>query len=71
MICGQNDPRCPASESLAAREMLQTLGKTVNFAIYPDEGHAFLKVGNVIDAERRRVAFLAEYLETAGFERQV
>ena len=63
LICGENDPRCPASESLAARDKLQSLGKTVDFALYTDEGHAFLKIENVIDAEQRRIAFLARYLD--------
>lgn len=63
LICGANDPRCPASESLAARDSLQKLGKPVDLILYPDEGHAFLKIENVIDSELRRVAFLAQVLE--------
>ncbi|MBN2549850.1 MAG: S9 family peptidase [Anaerolineales bacterium] len=63
LICGANDPRCPASESLAAQEALQALGKPVDLILYPDEGHAFLKIENVIDSELRRLAFLAQVLE--------
>jgi len=63
LICGANDPRCPASESIAAKEKLLALGKEVDFVLYPDEGHAFLKINNVIDSEVRRVAFLAQVLE--------
>lgn len=63
LICGANDPRCPASESLAARDKLQALGKEVDFRLYLDEGHAFLKIENVIDHELRRVAFLAKALD--------
>jgi dipeptidyl aminopeptidase/acylaminoacyl peptidase len=63
LICGANDPRCPASESIQARDELLALGKPVDFILYPDEGHAFLKIANVIDHELRRVAFLAACLE--------
>lgn len=63
LICGAHDPRCPASESQAARDRLLSLGKTVDFHLYPDEGHVFLNVENLIDAEQRRVNFLARLLE--------
>jgi len=63
LICGANDPRCPASESIQARDLLQALGKQVDLVLYPDEGHMFLDVENVVDAELRRVAFLARELE--------
>jgi dipeptidyl aminopeptidase/acylaminoacyl peptidase len=63
LICGANDPRCPANESLAARDALAAMGKPVDLLLYPDEGHAFLKVENVIDHELKRIAFLTKYLE--------
>ena len=63
LICGAHDPRCPASESEAARDRLLSLGKTVDFHLYPDEGHILLNVENLIDAEQRRVDFLARLLE--------
>jgi dipeptidyl aminopeptidase/acylaminoacyl peptidase len=63
MICGANDPRCPASESLAAEQVLRALGKEVELILYPDEGHTFLKIENVLDHELRRVEFLARLLE--------
>jgi dipeptidyl aminopeptidase/acylaminoacyl peptidase len=65
MICGAHDVRCPASESLQARDRLLELGKACELILYPDEGHSFLKIENVVDAERRRVAFLAARLEGA------
>jgi dipeptidyl aminopeptidase/acylaminoacyl peptidase len=64
LICGAHDPRCPASDSAAARDRLLALGKTVDFILYPDEGHAFLKIANVVDHELRRVAFLAALFES-------
>jgi dipeptidyl aminopeptidase/acylaminoacyl peptidase len=63
LICGANDPRCPASESLQARDALLALGKQVDFILYPDEGHTFLKIQNIVEHELRRVAFLATCLE--------
>lgn len=63
MICGANDPRCPASESTDAHEKLQKLGKQSELLLYEDEGHVFLKTGNVIDAEVRRVEFLEKVLD--------
>jgi dipeptidyl aminopeptidase/acylaminoacyl peptidase len=63
LICGAHDPRCPAVESLDARDKLVELGKEVQLLLYEDEGHSFLKMENVIDAETKRVEFLAEVLE--------
>jgi dipeptidyl aminopeptidase/acylaminoacyl peptidase len=58
LICGANDQRCPASESIQARDVLKSLGKTVDLVLYPDEGHVFLKRENVVDHETRRAEFL-------------
>jgi dipeptidyl aminopeptidase/acylaminoacyl peptidase len=63
LICGAKDPRCPASESLDARDKLIELGKDVELLLYEEEGHSFLKIDTVIDAETKRVAFLARILE--------
>jgi len=63
MICGANDQRCPASDSIDARDKLVELGKEVELLLYKDEGHSFLDVKNVIDAEVKRVEFLAKVLE--------
>ncbi|MBI5966150.1 MAG: S9 family peptidase [Chloroflexi bacterium] len=63
MICGGNDPRCPASDSIDARDKLVELGKEVELLLYKDEGHSFLDVENVINSEVKRVEFLAKVLE--------
>jgi dipeptidyl aminopeptidase/acylaminoacyl peptidase len=63
LICGAHDVRCPASESTQAHDALKALGKQCDLVLYPDEGHSFLKSENVVDAKKRRVAFLAETLE--------
>lgn len=63
LICGEHDPRCPAEDSLETRDKLLELGKQVDFHLYEGEGHAFLKIENVVDSEVRRVEFLAHFLE--------
>jgi dipeptidyl aminopeptidase/acylaminoacyl peptidase len=63
LICGGNDPRCPASESMDAHDKLVELDKEVELLIYKDEGHSFLDVENIIDSEEKVVAFLAKALE--------
>jgi dipeptidyl aminopeptidase/acylaminoacyl peptidase len=66
LICGAQDPRCPAGESIQARDALLAQGKQCDFILYPDEGHEFLKTENLVDAEKRQVAFLAKVLESYG-----
>jgi dipeptidyl aminopeptidase/acylaminoacyl peptidase len=68
LICGGNDPRCPASDSQEARDKLIALGKHVDYVLYADEGHAFLKIENVIDQEQRRIAFLSAVLDQSSPE---
>jgi dipeptidyl aminopeptidase/acylaminoacyl peptidase len=63
LICGRHDVRCPVSDSYQAAEDLREMGKEVELLIYEDEGHIFLKKGNVLDAETRRVEFLRGHLE--------
>ena len=63
MICGGIDPRCPAVDSVDARDKLIKLGKEVDLLLYPDEGHAFLKIENILDSEIKRIEFLAKALE--------
>ena len=62
LIGGANDPRCPASEAQEAHAALKELGKEVDLRLFDDEGHSFLKLENVIEAETRRVEFLARHL---------
>jgi dipeptidyl aminopeptidase/acylaminoacyl peptidase len=39
IICGENDPRCPARDSIDARDKLLELGRQVDFKMYENEGH--------------------------------
>jgi dipeptidyl aminopeptidase/acylaminoacyl peptidase len=63
LICGAHDPRCPASESVQARDALVAQGKACDLVLYADEGHSFLKIENVVDAKKRRLDFLADALD--------
>jgi dipeptidyl aminopeptidase/acylaminoacyl peptidase len=63
LICGGKDPRCPASDSMDARERLVALGKTAELLLYPNEGHYFLSMENILDAETRRIEFLTKLFE--------
>jgi len=65
IICSGLDPRCPAVDSIAARDRLLELGKELEFHLYPDEGHTFLKMKNIIGSEIQRIAFLQRWLESA------
>jgi dipeptidyl aminopeptidase/acylaminoacyl peptidase/CubicO group peptidase (beta-lactamase class C family) len=64
LICGAHDVRCPASESTQAHAALVAQEKECDLVLYEDEGHSFLKLENVVDAEQRRVAFLAQVFES-------
>ncbi len=70
MICGGNDPRCPVSDSIDARDKLVELGKEVELLIYTEEGHSFLDMDNVINAEEKRVEFMAKVLERQVLEEE-
>ena len=56
------DSRCPASDSIDARDKLVELGKDVELILYEDEGHDFLRIENIIDSELKRADFLAKVL---------
>jgi dipeptidyl aminopeptidase/acylaminoacyl peptidase len=64
LICGENDPRCPPSESVEAHNKLQSPGIQSELLLYKGEGHGFLKLENVIDSELKRVEFLAKALDS-------
>jgi dipeptidyl aminopeptidase/acylaminoacyl peptidase len=63
LICGAHDPRCPASESLQAHDAMRAQEKPCELILYSDEGHSFYRTDNVVDAQKRQVAFLARALE--------
>jgi dipeptidyl aminopeptidase/acylaminoacyl peptidase len=59
LICGENDVRCPASESSQAAEELKRLGKEVEYILFEGEGHSFLKIENYVAAKKMRAEFIA------------
>ncbi len=63
MICGGNDPRCPASDSIDTRDKLLEIGKEVDFLLYEDEGHSFLKIENIIESQTKLVEFITKALK--------
>ncbi len=63
MIAGAHDPRCPASETLQAKEELEKMGKEADVVIYPDEGHGFRKLDNRLDAYKKTTEFLNKHLQ--------
>ena len=62
ILQGSNDPRVPQEESDQVVERLRSLGRRVEYVIYPDEGHGFTKKKNAEDAYRRVVEFLTKEL---------
>lgn len=59
LIGGENDPRCPASESLEAAKVLETNGIEHELVVFQDQGHGALLTDRLVEAETRRIEFLA------------
>jgi dipeptidyl aminopeptidase/acylaminoacyl peptidase len=70
LICAGSDARCPISDSLEARDALLQMGKEIDFVLYENEGHTFLKMENLLDAEQRRLKFLIKHLEDGSSLRE-
>ncbi len=62
ILQGGNDPRVPQGESDQVVERLRSLGRRVEYVVYPDEGHGFTKRENAEDAYGRIVDFLTREL---------
>ncbi|MCL5677863.1 MAG: prolyl oligopeptidase family serine peptidase [Candidatus Thermoplasmatota archaeon] len=62
IIAGENDPRCPLSESLQAKEKIEKMHVPLDFKFYRDEGHSFEKMENIIDSQMRTYRFLRKHL---------
>lgn len=59
---GAHDPRVKQSESEQIVEALRAKGKPVEYLLYPDEGHGFVKPANRLDFYAKAEAFLARHL---------
>ncbi|QKR00143.1 S9 family peptidase [Metallosphaera tengchongensis] len=61
ILAGENDPRCPASETLQIVQKMRELGKSVEYKIYENEGHGFYKRENLKDSIIRTVDFILKH----------
>lgn len=62
VLQGANDPRVPKGEALQIVDALKTNAAPHAYHEYPDEGHGFARLENRIDAYRRAVDWLGQYL---------
>jgi dipeptidyl aminopeptidase/acylaminoacyl peptidase len=62
-ICGAHDVRCPASDATAAHDKLKELGAESELIVFPDEGHEFLKIENVVDSYKHQMKFFMRVLD--------
>ena len=59
---GANDPRVVQAESDQMVERLRQLGRTVEYMVFEDEGHGFVKIPNVLKAYRATTGWFEKYL---------
>lgn len=62
IIAGANDPRCPLTESLQAKQKLEGTGVELDFKYYENEGHSFDRMENIVDSMLRTYRFLIAHL---------
>jgi len=62
VIQGANDPRVVKSESDQLVDKLRSLGRTVEYIVFEDEGHGFTKRKNELATMRASVDWLERYL---------
>ena len=63
VLQGSNDPRVLQVESDEIVEAAKKNGVQVDYVIFPDEGHGFVKKENNIEASERILKFLDQYLK--------
>ena len=61
---GANDVRVLQIESDEIVEGVKKNGVPVEYVVYPDEGHGFIKKENQIDSDNKTLEFLDKYLRT-------
>lgn len=62
VVQGANDPRVPQIESDQMVDRLRTLGRPVEYLLFPDEGHGVVKIPNRVRAYTAIAEFLQRYL---------
>jgi len=65
IVQGANDPRVLQVESDEMVAAIRANGVPVEYLLFPDEGHGFLKRENRIAASDAYVSFLDKYLKDA------
>ena len=68
VLQGANDPRVLQVESDEMVEAIRSAGVPVEYVIFPDEGHGFVKKENEIKAYSQIREFLDKYLKGTGEE---
>ncbi len=63
VLQGANDPRVLQVESDEMVEAMKAAGVTVEYVIFPDEGHGFMKKENEIKGYSQILTFLDKYLK--------
>lgn len=66
VIQGANDPRVVKAESDQIVQALREKGRDVEYIVFEDEGHGFMKLENEIEAYRRTVAFLDRHRQASA-----
>lgn len=66
VLQGSNDPRVLQVESDEMVEAIKATGVPVEYVIFPDEGHGFVKKENEIKAYSQILEFLDKYLKGSG-----
>jgi dipeptidyl aminopeptidase/acylaminoacyl peptidase len=68
VLQGANDPRVLQVESDEIVEAVKKNGIPVEYIVFPDEGHGFMKKENEIKAYGQILEFLDKYLKKEGEE---
>jgi len=66
ILQGANDPRVLQVESDEMVEAIKAAGVPVEYVVFPDEGHGFVKKENEIKAYSKILEFLDKYLKGTG-----
>jgi dipeptidyl aminopeptidase/acylaminoacyl peptidase len=66
VLQGANDPRVLKVESDEIVAAIKANNVPVEYIVFPDEGHGFLKKDNEIKAYSRILVFLDKYLKERG-----
>lgn len=66
ILHGEQDPQVPPQESQEFVAALKQAGKTYAYFTYPGEGHGFTQREHRLDAWRKQLAFLQQYLGGPG-----